>query len=137
MSSVSLFSTFVSSVVGFVRFRLRPFAFAFRFRLAPGAKSPLHKHLTSRGSQPLVIVCPAQHSCELVHPIFALEPPNADAVRLRSTRFSISKCVSAHAAICGRCVMHKHLERRAECLKLAADDVGDPPADAGVDLVEY
>ena len=30
----------------------------------------------------------------------------------------------------------QHLKRRAERLELAADDVGDPAADAGVDFVE-
>ena len=120
---------------------LSPFAFAFRpcFRLSPRRPDgPLRKHLTSRGSQPLRNRRPAQHSRELVRRVFALEPANgrrwSGSAR---TRLSISKVRVGVRRDLRQVRDAQHLKRRAERLQLAADDVGDPPADAGVDLVEY
>ena len=73
----------------------------------------------------------------LVDPLVFVQPRDAwSRSRPPSTRFSIWKCVSAYAAICGRCVMQSTWNADPSAAQLRADDVGDPPADAGVDLVE-
>ena len=95
-------------------FRFRSFAFAFRLRFA--FRLPAAAGLAAAGCRfasisraearrPSVTVAPPS-----IRPSSSTRPSASSRdtdvrVRPRSTRFSIAKCVSAHAAICGRCVM--------------------------------
>ena len=106
-------------------FAFRSFAFAVRARFAFRRRSLSHfrvvrlaasaRRLTRRrpssisradARRPSVIASPPSMRASS-----STRPPSSSrrhVVRVRppSTRFSIAKCVSAYAAICGRCVMH-------------------------------
>ena len=84
------------------------FAFAFRFRFAFRLRRADAPSSISRADRAKAIGdrFAAQHPRELVDAAVVVEPARpSSACGPRSTRFSIWKCVSAYAAICGRWVM--------------------------------
>src|SRR5207247_1739005 len=122
-------------------FRFRSFAFAFRLRFArsgPGRsrRRPVHQHLMRRPPNAIGDCLSAEHSCKLVDARAVAEtrdrgarPPAVDPLPDFKVRVGVRGNLRQMRDA-------EHLKRRPEGAKLAPDDVGDAPADAGVDFVE-
>ena len=113
---------------------LSPFAFAFRPGRGPRSASISRAEARS----PSVIVSPPNIRASSLTRSSPSSRRTLDGGPVAArTRFSISKVRVGARRNLRQVRDAEHLKRRAERLQLPSDDVGNPSADAGVDLVEY
>ena len=115
------------------RFRLSVSISPFACRQSPRRSG---EHLAGRRAKPSVTACAAEHTRDLLDAPVVVEPPTV--VRVRPPLDALLD-LEVRVGVRGNLRQVRdaeHLKRRAERPQLAPDDVGDAPADAGVDFVE-
>ncbi len=108
------------------------FHFAFRFRLSAARG----EHLAGRGADAFGNPGPAKHAAHFLDSASIIEPRHGC---FRTAALDVLLDPEVRVGVCRNLRQVRdaeHLERGAEDAQLPSHDVGDPPADAGVDLVE-